>query len=235
MAEMSPLHRVIDAARWDKERLLGRLIILVHAAFLDAGFVFHADSVLKSGRVPRRAGRTASTLSLVFAQDPRPGTHWVCVDARAAAPLLSGGLDDTARALTDDDGDSPVAALWRELTEKLCRSTLVAVCPGNTLLSLPVDVMLDILARLTDGVDLFRVASTCAGLGRLVADHDSELWKHRYKASFWRRWNDKSPMADDASGTTWMKLWCKERREDAKFAASMREYRRQKSKPTQIF
>ncbi|XBH97666.1 hypothetical protein VPH35_127310 [Triticum aestivum] len=208
MAEISPLHRVIDAAQWDKERLLGRLIILVHAAFLDVGFVLHADSVGRSGRVPRRAGRTATSLSLVyaaprrrdaavplnmrthcthivfyvwvprFAQDPRPRTHWVCVDARVAAPLLSHGLDDTARALTDD-GDCTVAALWRELTEKLCQSTLVAVCPGNTLLSLPVDVMLDILARLTDGVDLLRVASTCAGLGHLVAEHDSELWKHR--------------------------------------------------------
>ncbi|KAE8781336.1 hypothetical protein D1007_45372 [Hordeum vulgare] len=213
MAEMSPLHRVIDAARWDAERLLGRLIILVHAAFLNVGFVLHADSVGKSGRVPRRAGRTASTLSLVYAaprrRDAAVPLHmrahdmhivfYVCVPRapdspktrgqerivrRAVAPLLSRGLGDTARALTDD-GACGVAALWRELTEKLCRSTLVAVCPGkDALLSLSVDVLLDILARL-NGLDILMLSSTCAGLNRLVADHDSELWKNRLTGAFY--------------------------------------------------
>ncbi|KAE8781334.1 F-box domain containing protein [Hordeum vulgare] len=235
MAEISPLHWVIDAARWDAERLLGRLIILVHAAFLDAGFVVHADRVGKSGRVPTRAGATASNLSLVyaaslrrdaavplhmrahgmhivfyvcvprFAQDPRPGVHWACVDARSAAPLLSGGLDDTARALTDE-GTSWVAAFWREVTEELCRRALVAMCPDNSFVSLPVDVTLEILARLTDGLSLLRVASTCAGLRRLVADHDRELWKHRYEALPSCAWAN-----DDSSKMTWMERWCKKK------------------------
>ncbi|XBH97667.1 hypothetical protein VPH35_127311 [Triticum aestivum] len=232
MAEISPLHRVIDAARWDAERLLGRLIILVHAAFLDTGFVLHADSVLKSVRVPVEADATASNLSLVYAASSRRGAavplhmraqgmhivfyvcmprlgqnqgllvHLVCVDARAAAPLLSCSLDDTARALTDDA--CTMGALWREITEKLCRSAL-ALCSGNAFLSLPVDVMLEILARLNVGLDLLRVASTCTWLWCLVADHDCELWKHRCMSFFF--W----PCDKDSSGKSWMQRWCKYR------------------------
>ncbi|KAI4976904.1 hypothetical protein ZWY2020_050511 [Hordeum vulgare] len=232
MAEISPLHRVIDAARWDAERLLGRLIILVHAAFLDAVFVVHADRVGKSGRVPTRAGATASTRQHLRRTEPlrgRPSQRVPAVQERivrrAVAPLLSRGLGDTARALTDD-GACGVAALWRELTEKLCRSTLVAVCPGkDALLSLSVDVLLDILARL-NGLDILMLSSTCAGLSRLVADHDSELWKNRYMALFRSRW------ADDSSGTTnWMELWCKLKQrlhERAKFGEYIREERRKK-------
>ncbi|KAK3138977.1 hypothetical protein QOZ80_5AG0376060 [Eleusine coracana subsp. coracana] len=39
MVKISPLLKVMDAIRWDDEGLLGRLIILVHAAFLHAGFL----------------------------------------------------------------------------------------------------------------------------------------------------------------------------------------------------
>uniref|UniRef100_K3ZEE3 Uncharacterized protein n=1 Tax=Setaria italica TaxID=4555 RepID=K3ZEE3_SETIT len=67
MLMISPLHRVIDAGRWNAERLLGRLIIVVHAAFLDAGFVpVPHRSGRKPGPVPRQAGRTASALSLRY-------------------------------------------------------------------------------------------------------------------------------------------------------------------------
>jgi hypothetical protein len=210
MAEVSPLHRVIDSDRWAAECLLGRLIILVHATFLDAGFLPDAHSVpTKSGRVPRWVGVTASTLSLRyvaprrkyepvapriraigmhvvfyvclprFAGDARPVMHRACVDACSAAPLLSGGLDDTARALTDTDDGALLAALWRELTEKLSRPAFDGLCRKNALASLPRDLVLAIVARLAGSKDRLRVASTCAELWRLVTDHYHREMEHQ--------------------------------------------------------
>ncbi|KQJ86335.1 uncharacterized protein LOC112268863 [Brachypodium distachyon] len=204
MAKMnSPLHRVIDARRWDGELLLGRLFILFHAAFVDAGFL------------PSAAAATASTLSLRYLV-PLPqllaavalrvcayGRHvvfyvdtssvvsgagssdylWACVDAVAAAPLLSGGLDGTARALRND---AVVSALWRELPERLSRRVLREICGGGALLggttfmSLPEEMKLSILARLGDGEDLARVSATCSDLRRLVRGRDREFWKRIY-------------------------------------------------------
>uniref|UniRef100_N1QSV8 F-box domain-containing protein n=1 Tax=Aegilops tauschii TaxID=37682 RepID=N1QSV8_AEGTA len=208
MTEISPLHRVIDAGRWEAESLLGRLIVIVHAAVLDTGFVSHPHAVPpKSGRVPRRVGATASTLSLGYAapglryavvlrisaqwmrivfyvrvrsdQGRGPGLHWVCVDARVAAPLLSGGLDDTARALTSHGAcGRGLAALWRELTGKLCRGALVDLCRANAFVLLPGDIMLEILGRLVDGLDLLRVADLCCQYPKLVeAEH--KLYEER--------------------------------------------------------
>ncbi|KAL6622976.1 hypothetical protein ACP70R_032855 [Stipagrostis hirtigluma subsp. patula] len=117
--------------------------------------------------------------------DPRPHTYWVCVDALAAAPLLSGGLDGTARALRRD---ARLAALWGALWSGLCRRALVDLCGRNgvalgpSLVSLPDDVIAAILARLANGGagGLASVEGTCARLRRLVAERDGELWKPRY-------------------------------------------------------
>ncbi|KAL6640873.1 hypothetical protein ACP70R_019054 [Stipagrostis hirtigluma subsp. patula] len=119
--------------------------------------------------------------------DPRPHTYWVCVDALAAAPLLSGGLDGTARALRRD---ARLAALWGALWSGLCRRALVDLCGRNgvalgpSLVSLPDDVIAAILARLANGGagGLASVEGTCARLRRLVAERDGELWKPRYEA-----------------------------------------------------
>ncbi|TVU19041.1 hypothetical protein EJB05_35168, partial [Eragrostis curvula] len=66
MAKVSPLHKVIDAGLWDAEHPLGRLFILVHAAFLDAGFVPLPHPSGKRRPIPREAGQTASALSLRY-------------------------------------------------------------------------------------------------------------------------------------------------------------------------
>uniref|UniRef100_A0A0E0M580 F-box domain-containing protein n=1 Tax=Oryza punctata TaxID=4537 RepID=A0A0E0M580_ORYPU len=210
MAETSPLHRITGAAVWDAEPLLGRLIILAHAAFLDAGFVptgAAADDAQSSVRLPRQVGTTASALSLRYTapqllhrQDAAAATvalrvcahgrhvvfYWICLDALAAAALLAGGLDDTARALVRD---ARLAALWSALTDRLCRRVLVDLCVKNGVLlepeyefmSLSDDVKVAILARLARGEDLARVECTCVGLRRLVAERDSALWKPMYK------------------------------------------------------
>ncbi|OEL23282.1 hypothetical protein BAE44_0015699 [Dichanthelium oligosanthes] len=128
MVMVSPLHRAIDAGRWGAERVLGRLIIVVHAAFLDAGFVPVRHRSRRPGPVPRQAGRTASALSL------RNG---------------------------------------------------VALEP--TFMSLPGDVKVAILPRLTSGTDLASVEWVCTGLRHLVAEHDCQLWKPRYNTLVLRR------------------------------------------------
>ncbi|KQJ86298.1 hypothetical protein BRADI_4g04525v3 [Brachypodium distachyon] len=163
MAKMnSPLHRVIDARRWDGELLLGRLFILFHAAFVDAGFL---PAAAADPFLPKQLGATASTLSLRYLVPLQQllaavalrvrayGRHvvfyvgpfyvdtssvvsgagssdylWACVDAFAAAPFLSGGLDGTARALRNDP---LVAALWRELAQGLSCRVLREICGGE--------------------------------------------------------------------------------------------------------
>ncbi|CAL5094561.1 unnamed protein product [Urochloa decumbens] len=226
MVMVSPLHKVIDAVRWDAERLLGRLIVVVHAAFLDAGFVSlpHDPRFRSSGTVPKQAGRTSAALSLRYAApqlllhrrhdadaaalrilahgrchlilyvdcDPWPvELRCVVVDALAVVPLLGGGLDATARALRRDA--EPAAALWRRLTDGLCRGALVDICHQNgvalepTFASLPGDAMAAVLARLASGADLARAELACAALRRLVAGRDRELWKPRHDALVARR------------------------------------------------
>ncbi|CAN6351276.1 unnamed protein product [Urochloa humidicola] len=228
MVMVSPLHRVIDAVRWDAERLLGRLIVVVHAAFLDAGFVPlpHDPRSRKPCTVPKQAGRTSSSeLSLRYAapqplhhrqgaaaaalrilahgrrhlilyvacDGPWPVEHCAVVDALAAAPLLAGGLDATARALRRDA--APAAALWRLLADGLCRRALVDICRRSgvdaalepTFASLPDDAMAAVLSRLADGADLARAELACAALRRVVAVRDRELWKPRHDALVARR------------------------------------------------
>nr|CAB3461690.1 unnamed protein product [Digitaria exilis] len=216
MVMVSPLHSAITAGQWDAERLLGRLIVLVHAAFLDAGFVPLARDPCPA-KVPRKAGRTASALSLRYGApqllhrhdaeavvlgllvhgsrhlilyvkcDPWPVERCVVlVDALAAAPLLSGGLDATARALRRD---ARLAALWRRLSDDLCRRALVVMCrrggvalEGPTFMSLPGDAKAAVLSRLATGADLASVELVCTALRRLVAERDRQLWKPRYDA-----------------------------------------------------
>ncbi|KAM0880898.1 hypothetical protein ACQ4PT_033262 [Festuca glaucescens] len=157
MAEVSPLHRVIDSGRWDAERLLGRLIILVHATFLDAGFVPHdAHSVPTKVRPGSEAGGRDGLDPVPPLRRAAPaGRSRRAEDARSAAPLLSCGLDDTARALADDG--ALLASLWMELTEKLSSRALAGLCRENGLASLPHDVLLAILERLADRKDRLMV------------------------------------------------------------------------------
>uniref|UniRef100_A0A0D9XHJ2 F-box domain-containing protein n=1 Tax=Leersia perrieri TaxID=77586 RepID=A0A0D9XHJ2_9ORYZ len=122
---------------------------------------------------------TCTTMSMRFSN-----MYWICLDALAAAPLLAGALDDTARALRRD---ARLAALWSRLTYRLCRRVLADHCDkncvpvGRTFMSLPADIKAAILARLVDGEDLAAVECTCVALRRLVAEHDAALWKPRYE------------------------------------------------------
>ncbi|KAM0847606.1 hypothetical protein ACQ4PT_054889 [Festuca glaucescens] len=180
MAEVSPLHRVIDSGR--------RVGVTASALSLR-----YATPRLQDEPVALRVRSLGMHVVFYvcvprFAGDARPVAHWACVDARSAAPLLSGGLDDTARALADDG--ALLASLWMELTEKLSSRALAGLCRENGLpailnyASLPHDVVLAILARLADRKDRLRVASTCAELRRFVADHEDEMWHQSFVNRF---------------------------------------------------
>ncbi|XBI02777.1 hypothetical protein VPH35_131284 [Triticum aestivum] len=245
-SKASPLHRVVDARRWDAEPLLGRLVIVVHAAFLEAGFIVRRRGDLSPCRLPTEAGATASSLSLKYTASqllPRHdmdgaalrictdgqcflfyvqvssvrrtcGTYWVCLDVLSVASLLSGGLDDTGRQLL-----GTASTLWRTVIDGMCRRLLSDLCrehgvvPGRvpTLMSLPSDAMLAILARLPDGKDLLRVESTCTELRRLVGgrDRDCELWLPRYKAleRNTQRWSLRGGSEDELPGTSWKEMF----------------------------
>ncbi|RLM99817.1 hypothetical protein C2845_PM06G23900 [Panicum miliaceum] len=252
MVMVSPLHRAIDGRRWDAERLLGRLIVIVHAAFLDAGFVplgAHGSRSRRPGStVPKQAGRTASALSLRYGApqllhrqgseaaavlrmlahgrrhlilyvkcDPWPVERCVLVDALAAAALLTGGLDGTARALRRD---ARLAGLWRRISEDLCRGALVDMCRRNgvalepSFMSLPGDAKAAVLSRLASGADLASVERVCTGLRRLVAERDRQLWKPRYDALALRDASWLLPAADCSRSpeTSWKERYVTARR-----------------------
>uniref|UniRef100_A0A0E0B7J2 F-box domain-containing protein n=1 Tax=Oryza glumipatula TaxID=40148 RepID=A0A0E0B7J2_9ORYZ len=64
-----PLHDAIDAARWDAEPPLGRLVVVAHAASLHASFVpYSAGGRLSASRrpLPDEISATASSLSLLY-------------------------------------------------------------------------------------------------------------------------------------------------------------------------
>ncbi|OEL20782.1 hypothetical protein BAE44_0018201 [Dichanthelium oligosanthes] len=64
MPRNHPLAEAMDARRWDAEAPLGRIVLVAHAAFLDAGFVSYGKPA--SHRLPRQVGLTTSTLSLRY-------------------------------------------------------------------------------------------------------------------------------------------------------------------------
>ncbi|KAF8765845.1 hypothetical protein HU200_008359 [Digitaria exilis] len=249
MVMVSPLHSAITADRWDAEGLLGRLIVLVHAAFLDAGFVpLPRHPWWSRSTVPRQAGETASALSLRYAAPqlpllllqqqqqhrhgaaevavlrllahgsrhlvlyarskcgPWPVERCAVVDALAAAPLLSGGLDATARR---EAGGALAPDLRRALPGRARRH----VPQGRRRAGAHLHVAPRrrqggaVLSRLATGGDLARVERVCNGLRRLVAERDCQLWKPRYRAGSLRlRGCCHSPE------TSWKERYMKERR-----------------------
>ncbi|TVU19194.1 hypothetical protein EJB05_35331, partial [Eragrostis curvula] len=106
------------------------------------------------------------------------------LDAAVLAPLLSGRLDDAARAL---ETGSAGAWLWKSLVDWVFPTLHLELCRRNDLpvtgfASLPDDAKAEILKRLADGKDLARVECTSRQLRRLVAERDAELWKARYES-----------------------------------------------------
>ncbi|KAL6883569.1 hypothetical protein ACP4OV_010983 [Aristida adscensionis] len=133
------------------------------------------------------------------------------LDEADLAPILSGGVDDAARALGTDAG----AWLWRSLVDWVCRVLQLELCrrnglPVTSFASLPDDVRAEILKRLTDGVDLARVECVDRQLRRLVAERDGELWQplHDDLPYRWlRRFMGDDDDGDEASGSDELLRW----------------------------
>ncbi|TVU19197.1 hypothetical protein EJB05_35334, partial [Eragrostis curvula] len=103
------------------------------------------------------------------------------LDAAALAPLLSGRLDDPARAL---ETGSAGARLWDALAEWVFPVLLYELRSRNVtgFASLPDDAKVEILKRLADWKDLASVECTSRQLRRLVTERDGELWKTKYES-----------------------------------------------------
>ncbi|TVU19195.1 hypothetical protein EJB05_35332, partial [Eragrostis curvula] len=106
------------------------------------------------------------------------------LDAAALAPLLSGRVDDAARAMETGYAGS---WLWKSLVDWVFPVLHLELCRRNDLpvtgfASLPDDAKAEILKRLSDGKDLAMVECTNRQLRRLVAERDGELWKAMYES-----------------------------------------------------
>ncbi|XP_066343030.1 uncharacterized protein [Miscanthus floridulus] len=217
-----PLNKVTDGAHWDAEDLFGRLCIVADAAFLSAGFL-PCDapettpwSVSRRYAVPQLAHREdADAAVLCISRRGRRrgccGGGKIVVDAyvdcngrqrnarrerlplAALAPVISGGMDDAARALTTsssspDDANGGAPWLWKLFADQLCRRLFLSICLHSgvpvlpSFACLPVDLQMTILCRLHVAEDVARVECASKELRRLVADHDAVLWKAKYES-----------------------------------------------------
>jgi hypothetical protein len=113
----------------------------------------------------------------------------------ALATVLSGGMEDAARALTASSSSSPDDAnggapwLWKLFADQLCRRLFLSICLHGdvpvlpSFACLPVDLQMTILCRLHVAEDVARLECASKELRRLVADHDALLWKAKYDES----------------------------------------------------
>ncbi|KAG2538819.1 hypothetical protein PVAP13_9NG418900 [Panicum virgatum] len=200
MPKCSPIHKVTDDARWAAEDLFGRLCIVAHAAFLYAGFHPSSEALDKTAVVLRlyrpwgrnRRGRAHMELR-AYAVTASGGGRYMERRERlgpaALEAILSGGVDDTARALRAPPGSAGDGeGLWKLLADRICRGLFVYACDANGVpvmpdfASLPGDVKRAILEKLEDGKDLAVAEAVSKELRNLVAGRDSDLWKAMYEA-----------------------------------------------------
>ncbi|KAF8669307.1 hypothetical protein HU200_051645 [Digitaria exilis] len=204
----SLLKKFVDPNQWEAEDIVGRLGMLLHAAFLFAGFQPYgacppSEHLLKQSD---KAGR------------------WLCLSRRYTAPELTrrkradgvaltyvalliflianGDMENIYNEILDVAAISPrlsrsfeAAEPWgsrvcRTLGNRVCWGLLDELCRKNGLpltsfMSLPDDLKIAILKRLTDGKDLARVECVSAQLRLLVAERHGELWK----TLCWWRWS----------------------------------------------
>ncbi|CAL4941125.1 unnamed protein product [Urochloa decumbens] len=105
-------------------------------------------------------------------------TYGQSLDAAAMVPMLSRRLIDT---------EPRVSRLCRLLAEGPCRNLLIELCRRNGLaltgfMSLPDDIIVEILKRIVRGKALAAAVCTCRLLRRLVVEcDDTEMWKPLYE------------------------------------------------------
>lgn len=205
---MAPLlQKHLDAHQWEAEDVVGRLGMVLHAAFLFAGFRPYGAKP-PSGYLLKHPGESTRSRCL---------SRWYTApqlarreDADAAVLMLSAQGSHVALLIFLTTGNvlgsayrerldvavlKPVLSRAMDATEpwgsRICRSLgngvcwrfLHELCRGNGLpltgfTSLPDDAMVEILKRLVDGADIAKVQCTSRQLRSLVAaDINRELWE----------------------------------------------------------
>ncbi|WVZ69714.1 hypothetical protein U9M48_018459 [Paspalum notatum var. saurae] len=201
------LQKFLHADQWKDEDIVGRLGMVMHAAFLFAGFQPYGAQPPRGRHLLKRAGEAGSLCLYRWYTAPqlarREGADAVVLMVRArgrdVALLMfpTAGRGDSAylerldagtvapllsRALGDTEPWG--SRICCALANAACGGLLAELCGRNGLplpgfMSLPDDIKVEILKRLA-GKDLARVELTCRQLRRLVAERDVELWKPLY-------------------------------------------------------
>ncbi|TVU07150.1 hypothetical protein EJB05_47192, partial [Eragrostis curvula] len=202
------LQELVGADEWDSEDMVGRLGLLMHAAFLavgfhpygakpDSGHLLTATSAGEAAGSSRRLSRYYTVPELAHRDGADAAVLLVCArgdDVALLAFLTKGGglylerLDLPlllSRALRE--AEPWASRICWALAGGVCWGLRVQLCrrnrlPLTDLMSLPDDMKMEILKRLGDGKALARVVCTCAQLRELVAERDAELWKPLYEA-----------------------------------------------------
>ncbi|CAN6288548.1 unnamed protein product [Urochloa humidicola] len=209
MAKTGPLHKVTNDIVWDAECIFGRLCIMAHTAFLYTGFLPHgaaattARSLSRGYSLPQRQGKDGFTVVLRLSRRGRRrgdrghlvlyanyefknrSTHGrirrELLDRAAVAAALSGGLDETARALRG-------LWLWKLLADRICRGLFLGACRRNGVPvepgfeSIPREVKLLILCRLGSAEDIAVAECASKEMRDLAAEHDDDVWKPKYES-----------------------------------------------------
>lgn len=206
------LNEFVDADEWEAEDIVGRLGIVLHAAFLFAGFQPYSAQP-PSDHVLKQSGESGNS-SLCLSRWYTAPELTRCKRADAAVLILCAQGRDVALVVfltTDRDmemvylerldlatampllsrslgGVEPWGSrICRSLADRVCWGFLDELCRKNSLpltsfMSLPDDLKLDILKRLADGKDLARVECVSTQLRLLVVENDGELWKPLFEA-----------------------------------------------------
>ncbi|OEL21080.1 hypothetical protein BAE44_0017900 [Dichanthelium oligosanthes] len=210
------LQNFVDAHQWEAEDIVGRLGMVMHAAFLFAGFQPYGAQAPPGHHLLKRAGKAGSLClsrwytapQLAHREGADAAVLMVCAQGSdvALVMFLTASRDWRSAYLERLDAATVTPLLSRALGDtepwasRICRAVangacwglLSELCRGNSLpltsfMSLPDDIKAEILKRLADPEDLARVERTCRHLRRLVAERDGELWKPMYEALSVRR------------------------------------------------
>ncbi|KAJ1284305.1 hypothetical protein BS78_03G194300 [Paspalum vaginatum] len=205
------LQKFLQADQWMAEGIIGRLAMVMHAAFLFAGFQPYGAQPPRGHHLLKRAGEEAGSLCLSRRYTApqlarREGADavvlMVCARGRDVALLMfpTAGRGDSRSAYLERLDAGTVAPLlsralgdtepWGSriccaLANGACWRFLAELC-GRNGVPLPGFMSLpdDIkveVLKRLTGKDLARVELTCRQIRRLVAERDGELWKPLYE------------------------------------------------------
>ncbi|KAF8674836.1 hypothetical protein HU200_047967 [Digitaria exilis] len=203
---MASLKKFVDPDQWEAKDIVGRLGLVLHAAFLFAGFQPHGARP-SSGHLLKQPDKTGNCLclsrrytapELKRRKRADAAVLMLCAQGRDVAILIFPTANGDTENMYMDPAPLPqlqgrgalgVADLHVPRQRGVLGLPRRAV-PLTSFMSLPDDLKIAILQRLTDGKYLARVEGVSAQLRHLMAERDGELWKTLYEEALpvARRW-----------------------------------------------